>query len=137
MGSTLMKISSDHVMIFLLVCLVCAVVYSVVRQQRDTSSSFNLFDLLMHRGKLSHAYVFATGGWTVHTWLIVFWALREGKEGVAAITSNDMLIYSGIWVAPVMAWIIKGGAGDPPPPMTYTEKKDLTAGKENTSVDKS
>jgi hypothetical protein len=99
-------ITSDHIMIFLLVLFLAMLAVSLYQQQRS-SSSFNCFDLLMEGGILSHAKVFATGGWILHTWTVAFWTLQ------GTVKSEDFLVYSGIWVAPALVKIIKGGEAAP------------------------
>ena len=88
------SLKSDHVMIFLLLVFLAVIIVSVYHQHRLMNSSFNLFDLLMVNGKLSHGHVFSTGGWLLHTWTVAFWTLQ------GTVKSEDFLVYSGIWITP-------------------------------------
>ena len=100
-----MNITSDHIMTGVLALIALAIVVSIVRQHMNEASSFNLFDLIMEDNKLSMKRVFAMGGFALHYFAIVYWLLQ------GTMKSEDMLIFSGIWVTPYLANIIKG---DPP-----------------------
>jgi len=106
------KVTTDGVMLTVLAFVVFVIVSGLVKKHR-AREAVNFFDLLMHGGKLSHAYVFATGGWLLHSCAVLLWTIH------GTVKSDDFLIYAGIWVTPILAYIIKGK----PVPLPE-EKKD-------------
>ena len=73
------------------------VVVSFVRMHRDSTTNFNVFDLVMERGRVSKLAVIALTAFVVYSWVIV----RLTVDG--RITEGYLTMYGVTWVAPIIA----------------------------------
>ena len=80
-----------------LLLLVIALAWSFYRAQKDHTSTFNLFDLLMENGKLSKVSVAFMITLCVTSWAMLRMVI-DGK-----LTDGIFMGYGAMWVAPLVA----------------------------------
>lgn len=86
--------------ILLIIVLLIAVL--MYMRWRNQESEINLDDLLMENGRMSKISVVFLGSWVFSTWLMVFMTLND------KMTEGLFMAYGGLWIAPIVARIIRG-----------------------------
>ena len=76
--------------------IVLLITLSLYRAHKD-NTTFNLFDLLMHQGRVDKLACVFIGSWALHSWIMIDLQLA-GKMSEGYLT-----LYAATWIAPVMA----------------------------------
>lgn len=95
------------------------ILLSFWRAQRDQTSSFDLFDLLLENGRVSRIAVAFLLVLLVTTWIIIDLQLK------GQLTEGLFAIYTGAWVAPLVAKVVFNRQ-DPPTSSTFTSTTEKT-----------
>lgn len=89
--------TTDYYMYGILALFTAAVGASFYRLHKDSSSDFNLFDLLMEGGRVSRIAVAFMVTLIVTSWIMLKLAI-DGK-----MTEGYLVSYGAMWVAPIIA----------------------------------
>lgn len=108
------------VMIAVMVIIIAALIFSLIKRDRSISSKINLEDLLIGEDdKVSKAAAVMMGAFAMTTWLMVYLAM-SGK-----MTEGYLAIYVGAWIAPTVTKLIVGQSA-PPANVTETQRSETT-----------
>lgn len=95
-------------MAFILVFVLIALLYSLVRRDRSASSNIDLEDLLIGEdGRFSKAAAVMLGSFLLTSWVIVYLTL-QGK-----LTEGYFTAYIGAWVVPTVVKLISSKSNNP------------------------
>lgn len=99
---------------------ILALAWSFYKAQKDPTSVFNLFDLIMSDGRLSRIAVAFMVTLVATTWIMIRLTL-DGK-----LTEGYFTGYALAWIAPVVAKLF---SAPPPPGVTTTDTSSKTVVK--------
>lgn len=91
------------------------VIVSFWRAHRKPGFDFNVFDLIMDKGKISKFALVFMITFAVSTWLVV---VRELK---GTLTEGFFGIYCAIWITPVVTKLLSDGKGEGTGTVTTTK----------------
>ncbi len=94
---------SDYFLSGFLLTFLAVLGISFYRLQKDATNDFNLFDILMERGRVSRIAVAFMTTLVITSWIMIKLTV-DGK-----MTEGFLMSYGGMWVAPIIAKMFRLG----------------------------